>query len=51
MMGRPLSRAMSAAVSSGPVICVVPRPSLRRAREKATISRSVIQSVTIGVPS
>ena len=51
MMGRPLSRAIRAAVSSAPVICVVPRPSSRSTREKAMISRSGIMSVTIGVPS
>ena len=51
MIGRPLSRAINAAVSSVPVNWMTPRPTLPSARENAATSRSVMQSVTIGVPS
>ena len=51
MMGRPLSRAIKAAVSRVPVSCAVPRPSEPMARENAITSLSVMQSVTMGVPS
>ena len=51
MIGRPLSRAIRAAMSREPVSWITPRPTVRKARENATTSRSDIKSVTMGVPS